>query len=291
MREKVTIGKLWGIIYPVFIHIAVSVICVNLWYIIVGIVYGINGATDSEMQIKIQELYNDNILLIALWISIFTIPIAAYFMKRDIDRDKLNGRFIEYKKISIFKYVWIIPFGICSMLAGNYFTSILTMFMSDNMIATYDSTQTAIYGSSFALQVVAAVIAGPIVEELIFRGLIYKRTKKLIGVIGAAVLSSLIFGIYHGNWVQAPYAMIIGLVCVFVYEKYKSIAAPIIAHMSGNMFSILISQLASGMTGEETVTPSFLEQLTALMTMTIITGCLTCLIGVIINKRVDAKEV
>lgn len=293
MREKVTIGKIWGIIYPILIHTAVSMVCVNVWYLIVYIVFSVSGEYGSmaEIKIKVNELYNDNILLVVSWVSVITIPIVTLFMKRDIDKDKLNGRFVKYKTPFVLKYLWIIPFGIFSMLAGNYFTSILAMFMSDSMIATYDSTQETIYGSSVALQILAAGIAGPIVEELIFRGLIYNRTKKMTGVIGAAILSSLIFGIYHGNWVQAPYAMIIGLVCVFVYEKYKSIVAPIILHISANMFSLLISQLASGMSSGETITPTFLEQLISLTMMTVITGSLMWLLGVIINKRVKAKEI
>ena len=46
------------------------------------------------------------------------------------------------------------------------------------MIDSYSSTQTAINSRSFTSQLVTAGFIAPIVEEMIFRGLIYKRLKR-----------------------------------------------------------------------------------------------------------------
>lgn len=293
MREKITVGRVWGLIYPILIHTAISTLLVNVYYTMTCFLLQASDKYSSQAAIetKADNMLTENALLITFVVSVLAIPIMIFFRCFDINKDKKNGVHVKYKQPFFMTYILIIPFGIFCMMAGNYFSSILTMFMSESMISTYDSTQTAIYGSSFILQVVSAGIAGPIVEELIFRGLIYNRIKKMAGISLAAILSGAIFGAYHGNWVQAPYAMIIGLVCVFVYEKYKSIIAPILLHITANMFSLFISLIASNMTSEETVTPSFVEQLTALLIMTIITGVLAWLIGKIIDKTVKAKEI
>lgn len=293
MKEKITAGNVWRIIYPILIHSAISTLCVRIWFEIMTVVLSKTGEYKNydEVITKIRELAPQYALGLTLLTSLITIPIMIFFRRRDIYKEKENNLYIKYKQIFLPKYILIVPFGIFCMMAGNYFTSMLTLFMSESMISTYDSAQTAIYGSSFALQVIAAGIVGPIAEEMVFRGLLYNRIKKISGVIVAAVLSSIIFGVYHENWIQAPYAMIIGLVCVYVYEKYNSIIAPILLHISANMFSLIISRIAMYMAGEQTVTPSLSQQFTSLIVMTLIMGCLALLFGKIIDKTVKLKEI
>lgn len=293
MKEKVTAGRVWGLIYPILIHTAISTLLVNVWYVMTFLLLQQSGRYSSieAIETRLNEMVTENALLLTLAVSLIAIPIMIFFRCLDIKKDKKKGTHIRYKRPFWGKYILIIPFAIFSMMAGNYFASLLTLFMSENMISSYDSTQQAIYGSSIALQVVAAGIVGPVVEELIFRGLIYNRIKKMAGVVLAAILSALIFGAYHGNWVQAPYAMVIGLVCVYVYEKYKSIIAPMMLHITANMFSIFISVLVANMPSEETITPSFSEQFTSLIVVTVVTGCLAWVIGFVIEKTVKAKEI
>ena len=49
-------------------------------------------------------------------------------------------------------------------------------------------------------------IIAPLAEEIVFRWLIYLRLRDYMRMGAAAVISGLIFGIYHGNLVQAVYA-------------------------------------------------------------------------------------
>lgn len=62
----------------------------------------------------------------------------------------------------------------------------------------------------------------PIAEELLFRGVVYKRLKLYFGVTPALIGSALIFGIMHVNLVQFLYAAVIGLLLAFVLEKTGS---------------------------------------------------------------------
>lgn len=133
-----------------------------------------------------------------------------------------------------------------------------------------------------------AGIVAPIVEELIFRGLVYRRTKKMTGTIAAAILSAALFGVFHGNWVQAPYAFIIGIVAVFVYEKFKSIVAPIMLHMSANILSVLIMTLASSDTPTvDSLNIDTLSYVSSLIIFIFITGVLAAVFGVIIWNKVN----
>ena len=109
----------------------------------------------------------------------------------------------------------------------------------------------------------------------------------------AAILSSIIFGAFHGNMVQAVYAFLIGLVCVFVYEKYKSIVASIFLHISANMFSLMISSLSAGNTEsvESAAAISQIQMMVSYIFIAVVTGVAALGLGIIINKTVNPKEI
>jgi len=80
----------------------------------------------------------------------------------------------------------------------------------------------------------------------LFRGLIYKRLRTLCKPFVAAIISSLAFGITHGNLVQFVYAFLAGMFLAYVYEKYKNIWAPIIFHVCANAVSMLGTDVIDG---------------------------------------------
>ena len=84
-------------------------------------------------------------------------------------------------------------------------------------------------------------IAAPITEELLFRGLLMRSiepyNKKL-----AILASALLFGLYHGNLIQTPYAVFVGLVLGYVAMEYHVIWA-IALHMFNNLaFGLLLPE-------------------------------------------------
>lgn len=93
----------------------------------------------------------------------------------------------------------------------------------------------------------------PIEEELVFRGLVYGRMRKSFAPIISIPVSALIFGAYHGNLVQLIYAFFMGCLLSYIYERYKSLKAPILVHGSANLVVYLISSIA--VLGEAVVSP------------------------------------
>lgn len=76
-------------------------------------------------------------------------------------------------------------------------------------------------------------VGAPIAEELLFRGLVL-RTLMPYGKRFAIVMSALLFGAYHGNVVQIPYAMAVGLVFGYVAAEH-SVAWAMVLHMFNNL--------------------------------------------------------
>ena len=79
-----------------------------------------------------------------------------------------------------------------------------------------------------------ASLGAPIAEELLFRGFI-QRSLLPLGKKFAIFGSALLFGLFHGNLVQTPYAFLVGLVLGYVTAEY-SVWWAILLHMINNMF-------------------------------------------------------
>lgn len=289
-RERVTIGRIWGLIYPMLLYLGIT-FAVEFIFMIVVAVLGISryGVTDrAQLFDFIMNATMSQALSMTLLAGLATAPILIFIYIRDNNKDRRNGTFVKYKLNNILKYLLIIPFGVFNMLWANYFVALLQLVMPKFMLESYTDTQQIIEGGGFLIQFLTAGIVAPIVEELIFRGLVYRRTKKMTGTIAAAILSAALFGVFHGNWVQAPYAFIIGIVAVFVYEKFKSIVAPIMLHMSANILSVLIMTLASSDTPTvDSLNIDTLSYVSSLIIFIFITGVLAAVFGVIIWNKVN----
>ncbi|MCM3444785.1 lysostaphin resistance A-like protein [Metabacillus halosaccharovorans] len=95
----------------------------------------------------------------------------------------------------------------------------------------------------FPLVMVVTSIIGPILEEIIFRkilfGVLYTRTNFFI----AALISSLIFSLLHGEPQHVLLYGSMGFTFAFLYVKTKRILVPIFAHVSMNTM-VVVFQIA-----------------------------------------------
>lgn len=101
--------------------------------------------------------------------------------------------------------------------------------------AAYTRVEEAQYGVAFAIGLVLYGVISPIAEEVVFRGIIYNRMKRCFSVKLAVPLSALLFGLYHGNTVQALYGFLLGVIIAIVYERSESFAAPVTFHAVANV--------------------------------------------------------
>ena len=86
------------------------------------------------------------------------------------------------------------------------------------------------------LHSINGIIAAPIVEEVLYRGVLYAALRRRCSVVQAAVISALIFSGAHGydltGFYQVAFA---GLIYAFAYEYTRSLAPCILAHAIHNL--------------------------------------------------------
>lgn len=104
-----------------------------------------------------------------------------------------------------------------------------------------DKANKDIGGGSGVGIILLAVIAAPLVEELIFRGIVFNSIKRIRSGWLPIIISSAVFGAYHMNMVQAVYATFIGIVAAIIYERKKSLVYPILLHMANNLIGAIQS--------------------------------------------------
>ena len=87
-------------------------------------------------------------------------------------------------------------------------------------------------------------VCSPIVEELIFRGLVQRGLNRLFaplqkGVYLSVLVTALLFAIYHGNLAQAMFAFPMGILIGLSYVRLLSIYAPIVFHVCANVTTLI----------------------------------------------------
>jgi membrane protease YdiL (CAAX protease family) len=85
---------------------------------------------------------------------------------------------------------------------------------------------------------ISSVVLAPIFEELLFRGTVHTQVQKY-GAAFAIVTTAVLFGLIHGNFHQAPYAVAFGLCLGYIVYKTKSIIPAIVTHFFINGFSMI----------------------------------------------------
>jgi membrane protease YdiL (CAAX protease family) len=91
-------------------------------------------------------------------------------------------------------------------------------------------------------------IIDPFAEELVFRGVFYQWLRDRFGVWPGIVVSSLAFGLAHGDIAVGGAAAVLGVVLAWSYEKSNSLWPPVVIHIINNSVKLvlLFGMLAAG---------------------------------------------
>jgi uncharacterized protein len=114
------------------------------------------------------------------------------------------------------------------------------------------------HGGGFLIIALATVLLAPFMEELFFRGLLFRAllrlfspsgispgTARMVGVVLAVIVDGLLFGLAHGEWVQFAGLAFFGMVLAAVSFRTGRLGMNMIAHASFNLVAV-IGILAQG---------------------------------------------
>lgn len=95
---------------------------------------------------------------------------------------------------------------------------------------------------------ISLVVLPPIVEEILCRGYLYTSLRRSFSFIVSAIITSLVFAAAHlqfGSnapllWIAAIDTFILSMVLVFLREKTKHLAAPMLLHGTKNLVAFML---------------------------------------------------
>ncbi|RDW20055.1 CPBP family intramembrane metalloprotease [Oceanobacillus arenosus] len=164
---------------------------------------------------------------------ILGLIIVLSFMKPDMQMRAARDASSASKVIT-----WSI-LGVFMAYFAQAFAVILETFIFDITPGSENTAQIMDLSRAIPIFVIVPALVGPILEEIIFRKIIFGSFYKKMNFFFAAILSALIFGFIH----QEPEHILIyasmGFVFAFLYVRTKRIITPIIVHMSMNTLTII----------------------------------------------------
>jgi membrane protease YdiL (CAAX protease family) len=92
-------------------------------------------------------------------------------------------------------------------------------------------------GTRLEMILLAGFIA-PVVEEVLFRGFVFRGLYRANRSLTAAVLSALTFALFHPTEIALP-VFVLGLGCALVYEHCRTLFAPMMVHSIYNISQLI----------------------------------------------------
>jgi len=195
--------------------------------------FGITGIVILGMLLLVpvnfllNKLIGKEASMLIYYLFAIGIPLWIVYSVRK-GKTKINSFNITLGNKRIFPVIAIcsvaLLFGIASPI-GNLIP------MPENIQKAFMAfgSQTGIF--SFILMVVAA----PILEELIFRGIILDGLLRVYSPVKSILVSSFLFGLVHLNPWQFVTGLIVGIFSGWVYFKTRNLLPSIIIHAAANL--------------------------------------------------------
>ncbi len=90
------------------------------------------------------------------------------------------------------------------------------------------------------LAFIGASVAAPMVEEVVFRGMLYLPLRRAVGVAPAAALVGLLFALVHGYVWGLPQFFVLSCVFVALFERTGTLFSSMVAHSAYNTFQLVV---------------------------------------------------
>lgn len=216
MDNKISLRiVIWEIIAPIIIY---YIVFLSSMYFVFAFI----GHTSKNYMIA---------QIIAASITIVFMYFASYRPTQEN-----YGKKLKLSTELLINLLWIA--GI-TLLISFGLNNVISMSPLVDMSEAYKKANEDFYASTLLIELVGSAILSPIMEELVFRGIVFGNLKKIMSPIAATIISALLFGIVHFNIVQFVYALLLGIVLAMFMQKTGHMYAAVAGHIVANAFAVL----------------------------------------------------
>lgn len=185
----------------------------------------------TEYQEKLAIYLDQNSLYITLLTFIIVIPFLFKIYKKikPIKNEIVNNN----SKLLIVLFFIII----------SCFLNIFLLYFSRTLDLNNIYTISTKISTNLIISIITTCLIGPIIEELIYRGIVYNKFLKFYSKTNSIIMTTLIFAFTHVGITALIYSFVIGLFLNIMYSKTNDLKFNIIVHSIINLVSLLFVNL------------------------------------------------
>lgn len=244
LEEYNRIKYVAGILYPpvlyAFLLMAVQ-FAGNIYY---GYVYassvgeGVTVHQSHEFLENVERLVLEHNYLLTMISAAIGLAVFMYIYETDLKRNGKSGFIRQVKDIKSYRLGYLLILGSMGNIGLSRLLSLLPL---DNIIGSYGDTQESLLAGRLVIQILSVSVLVPVTEELVYRGLVCERIRRLLGDKIAVFMSAGVFAVFHFNLLQGIYAFIAGTVLGYIYLKYDTVVYCMILHGIANLTAVLVN--------------------------------------------------
>lgn len=204
------------------------------WQLLVSTVYSLTIAVQLSIsdpaavqdEARFLEAVTEKLMEISLVSSLLTLGsvVLLFKLRRKSLRRELWLRPAPGKVL-----LWTAPLAFCLYWLVNLVLGLLPERWLDGY-----SEAAAGLEQTGAVAFLATALVGPVVEEVVFRGLIFTRLQRAMPGWAAVALSAAIFGLCHGEFLWFCYAYLLGVIFALLAKATGSILPGMLMHVVFN---------------------------------------------------------
>ncbi|CAG9623536.1 CPBP family intramembrane glutamic endopeptidase [Sutcliffiella rhizosphaerae] len=214
----------------------------NYWYVILTYVvmqFSIIGGFPLLVWLGIGEGMEDRqAYLIGYW-SVISFTVALIIVCWILRKEWTKGDFRGEPSPLAITVLWSM-LGFPIALIGQAVAGLIQQQVFGIQPGSENTQQIMGFVSAFPLMIFAVAVAGPILEEIIFRKIIFGAIYKRFNFAAGLIVSSLLFAVVHQDFKHLLVYFVMGGIFAFLYVKTNRIIVPIIAHVGMNSFVVIV---------------------------------------------------
>ncbi len=211
-------------------------------YVIILILTGKIAILSGDVE-KVQQQMTDLVTGKAVPIMVITntLTIIAFLLITLIRKHKIKEAFY-LNRIPAGSVFLIMLLGVIMNLTLSYGMDFLSKISPavEKTINEYNEYASFMNEASLLPLVILTVISAPLTEEIMLRCFIFTRLRYGIPETIAVIMTSVAFGLLHGQIFWAVYAAVVGILLNVVFIKYNSLYANLSMHFAFNAASFII---------------------------------------------------
>jgi hypothetical protein len=235
-------------IFALFLGISIVLVPGTIygWYVIV------KGVPPESQTLSASSNGWINIVTIIATFAAFLVYLAVFPRKwksavLGVNYHRSRTDFLQNLQLGFLSWILSYP---PVLFVSSLISAILIHFhgkLEIDQIAVSELKATSQEPLLLFMMVFCIIFIVPFIEELLFRGFFQTWLKQKVGIIGAILTSSALFALFHFSSTQdilnfelIPALFIFSCFLGFLFEKQRTLQAPIILHALFNAISILM---------------------------------------------------